>query len=125
MWLKSLSSWCRENKKLAAVIAGLLAIALVSLAGAWSYRSSMKAAEKAEKEKAAEAEALKREGEIQERAWRKSLGATEISLGEAKRQIQDLKGKLGKIEEERRALWIPPAIDNLAARFDRAVEALR
>jgi Flp pilus assembly protein TadB len=103
----------------------LLAVALVFFAGAWKYRTSMQSATKAEKEKAAEAESLKEAAEAQGRAWKENLRATETSLVEARRQIQDLKGKLSKIEAERRVLWAPPAIDNLAVRFDRAVEALR
>ena len=127
MWEKTekILSWVREHRGLAAIFAVLFLVAVGSAWSAYRFRSDAIQAKQEIKEKEEAATALKREGEIQYQAWKEKLGATERNLADTRREIRGLKEKLGKIEEERRALWVPPAIDNLAARFDRAIEELR
>ena len=117
--------WAKKNKPAAAIIAVLLMGALVSAYGAWSFRSDAIMAKKAEKEQARRADTLEKEGEARDAAFRKALGATEPALKSALAGVREAKASLAQAEAARRELWTPPAIDNLAARFDRAVEGLR
>jgi hypothetical protein len=115
----------RTNKIVAAVSAVLLVLALISAAGAWHFRGQMQAAKKAEKVQTERADALEKEGEVRDAAFRKAIGATEPALRSALAGVREARASLAQAEAARRDPWIPPAVDNLAARFDRAVEALQ
>jgi hypothetical protein len=123
MWKWITSS--RANKVIAGAIAVLLVLAIASLASAWHFRGQMQAAKKAEKIQQERADILEQEGEARDAAFRKAIGATEPALKSALAGVREAKASLAQAEAARRDPWIPPAIDNLAARFDRAVEALR
>ena len=125
MWLGQLWSWARGHKGLAAIFAALLLGASVSAWSAYRFRSAAIEAKKEIQAKEQEVTVLAKEGEIQREAWKRSMGTTETRLAQAQGEIRTLKALLGKIEAQRRELFDPPAIDNLAARFDRALEGLK
>ena len=123
MWEWITSS--RANKVVAAATAVLLALAFISLASAWHFRGQMQSAKKAEKVQQERADTLVKEGEARDAAFRKAISATEPALKSALAGVREAKASLTQAEAARRDPWIPPAVDNLAVRFDRAVEAIR
>jgi hypothetical protein len=123
MWKWITSS--RANKVAAVATVALLALAITSLACAWHFRGQMQAAKKAEKVQQERADTLVKEGEARDAAFRKAISATEPALKSALAGVREAKASLAQAEAARRDPWIPPAVDNLAVRFDRAVEALR
>jgi hypothetical protein len=98
---------------------------MVSLAGAWHFRSQMQTAKKAEKVQQKRADALEKEGEARDAAFQKAMGVLDPALKSALAGVREARTSLAQAEAARRDPWIPPAVDNLAARFDRAVEGLR
>ncbi len=127
MWFTKVRAWVNTHRILALVIAALFLVALASAYDSCRHRSKLADAKAAEKAKAAEAEALKRENEVQTDAYQKAMGATDPRLGEVLREIKTVKTGLARVEAARRELWAVPAVDNgeLVTRFDRAVEGLR
>jgi hypothetical protein len=115
----------RANKVVAAACAALSVLVVISSVSAYRFHSQAQAAKKAEKLQAERADKLQQEGESERKAWQDRIGATDPRLAAAIREVRTLTARLERIEAERRELWIPPAVDNLAARFDRAVEGLR
>lgn len=125
MWISKVRTWVSSNRLLAAVIVVLFAAALASAYDSFRHRAMLSDSKKAEKQKAEEIETLKKEGAMQAEAFRSAIGATEPALKSALAGVREAKTSLVQAEAARRELWTPPAVDNLAARFDRAVESLR
>jgi len=123
MWQK----WMQKNKKAAAAIAVLLALALVSAVAAYKFHTRVQAAKQAEDVAKKRIDSLEKEAEAKTEAFQKAIGATEPALKNALQGVRDAKASLAQAEAVRRELWIPPAVDNgdLVVRFERALEALR
>jgi flagellar basal body-associated protein FliL len=124
MWPK-FKKLVRENKKAAVIIAVLLAFALVSVVGAYKFHSRGADAEKKEKAAAKKIEEMAKESEAKDEAFRKAIEATDPALKSALRGVKEAGVRLIQAEAGRREFLAPPSIDNLASRFDRALEALR
>lgn len=124
MWPK-FKKLVRENKKAAIIIAVLLAFALVSAVGAYKFHSRGVDAEQREKDAAKKIEGMVKESEAKDEAFRKAIEATDPALKSALRGVKEAGAKLVQAEADRREFLAPPSIDNLAVRFDRAVEALK
>lgn len=118
-------AWIRNNRLLAAVLGFLLVLAAVNGYGAWTYRAEALQAKQEIREKQEEADALRREAEIQRDAWSKRIGATDPRLEQVLREVRTVRANLAEIEGRRRELFVPPAVDNLTARFEAALEAIR
>jgi hypothetical protein len=115
----------RVNKVVAAGCAALLVLAVVSGVGAYTFHSSMQTAKKAEKAQKERADRLEAEGEAKAAAFQKAIGATDPALKSALQGVREAKASLAQAEAARRDPWIPPTVDNLAIRFDQALEAIR
>ncbi len=120
-----ITSWAQVNKKAAGVIAALLVIAVVSCVSASLYAVRAWKAEKQERAQAAKIGEMEKEAEAERAAFQKALGATEPALKGALAGVREARTALVQAQAARQDPWIPPTVDNLASRFDRAVEGLR
>jgi uncharacterized protein HemX len=125
MWLTRSWSWVRAHPALAAIFAVVFLVVVGFAWSAYRYRSEAITAKQEIRKKVKAMEDLAQKEEIQRDAWQRRVGDTETRLSRAQGEIRTLRGRLGEIEARRRDLFVPPAIDNLAARFDRAVMALK